>query len=300
MEQVFIKTLENIQVETIPTDITIQQWKDKFRHWKESKSTSPSGIHLGHYKALTEIVYIPSDTELIEDLELKQEQTEMMTLQVDFINAVIKSGYSLKRWRKVHNMIIPKQSNNYDMLKQRSIHIYEADWNAILSIKWREAMIKAEEEGKLHASQYGSRQGKSAHDPIYWETMQHDISRMQRQAYGQINYDAKSCYDRILPNLAAIVSQAFGVPKEITSIHYHFLKNAEYSVKIEGAQKLGSYQNREESPVLGTGQGSGNSPFIWAFLSSVLLKMFNNIAIGARYQTTCSNKKISIKHRICR
>ena len=68
------------------------------------------------------------------------------------------------------------------MLKQRNIHIYEADWNAIFSIKWREEMIKAEEEGKLHASQYGSRQGKSAHDPIYWETMQHDISRMQRQA----------------------------------------------------------------------------------------------------------------------
>jgi hypothetical protein len=33
-------------------EITQEEWRNKFNHWKESTFTSPSGVHLGHYKSL--------------------------------------------------------------------------------------------------------------------------------------------------------------------------------------------------------------------------------------------------------
>jgi hypothetical protein len=36
---------------------------------------------------------------------------------------------------------------------------------------------------------------------------------------GQINYDARACYDRILPNLAAMANRAHGLPDSIVKLH---------------------------------------------------------------------------------
>jgi hypothetical protein len=38
--------------ETPPTFLTMKEFTGKFRVWRESTSTSPSGRHLGQYKAL--------------------------------------------------------------------------------------------------------------------------------------------------------------------------------------------------------------------------------------------------------
>ena len=40
------------------SEITHDEWKNKFKHWKESTSTSPSGVHLGHYKTLFNTIYM--------------------------------------------------------------------------------------------------------------------------------------------------------------------------------------------------------------------------------------------------
>ena len=34
---------------------------NKFNHRKESASTSPSGLHLGHFKAYTEVMYVQNN-----------------------------------------------------------------------------------------------------------------------------------------------------------------------------------------------------------------------------------------------
>jgi hypothetical protein len=46
------------------------------------------------------------------------------------------------------------------------------------------------------------------------------MSRLSRQQYGQIEYDARACYDRILPNIAALASQKYGVHKDLVNLHY--------------------------------------------------------------------------------
>ena len=169
--------------------------------------------------------------------------------------------------------------------KFRNIHIYECDLNAVLAIKWKAAIFKAEESNQISESQFGSRRGKSTQTPILMEILQQDISRLTRRSYGQINYDAKACYDRILPNLASIVSDAFGVPKSIVKLHNHLLHNMKYCVTVPRSQKEWNFFHTTNHPVYGTGQGSGNSPHVWTMISSVLLKMLNNQAQGAQSWT---------------
>ena len=56
-----------------------------------------------------------------------------------------------------------------------------------------------------------------------------------------------------------------------------------YNIEIEGSTEIAQYSSQPHSPVFGTGQGSGNSPTIWTFISNLLIKSFENQAIGARY-----------------
>ena len=38
----------------------------------------------------------------------------------------------------------------------------------------------------------------------------------------QMDYNTRVCYDRIIPQIASIVIDAFGVPKEVTKLHKEF------------------------------------------------------------------------------
>jgi hypothetical protein len=122
----------------------------------------------------------------------------------------------------------------------------------------------------------------SSWDPVQMETLQLDNSRITQSNYGQINYNARACYDRILPNLAAMANQAHGLPDSIVKLHLKLLHSMVYEIKIEGAQPV-QFKNKNESPVFGTGQVSGNSPTIWTFISNILLKSMDQQANGAHY-----------------
>ena len=218
----------------------------------------------------------------------------MFDQQLNMVNTALRLGEPITRWKRAINVAIPKQIGNLDISKFRNIHIYECDLNAMLSIKWKEALNNSEDTDQMISQQYGSRQGKSSLDPVQIEILLMDLTRVTRATFGQINYDAKACYDRILPNLAAMASKAHGIPTSIVNLHYKLLQDMVYEIQVEGTTEIVQYKNECDSPVYGTGQGSGNSPTIWTFISNVLLKSLENQAIGAKYYSG-SNTEVSIK-----
>ena len=60
--------------------IEFDAWTDKFKHWKESTSTSPSGLHLGHFKACTEVMHVQNKEQVMMDLEFYQKQQGILQL----------------------------------------------------------------------------------------------------------------------------------------------------------------------------------------------------------------------------
>ena len=207
-------TEEMTQEQSYPT-ITDGEFVGKLKVWKESTATSPSGLHLGHYKALiARHEYSNDDEEFDTDPEHTSKKEEWDHMQrslrqfhLDLINYALERGYSYQRWQTIANTILFKDTDNVRLHRTRVIHIYEADFNLVLGLKWRMAMYQAEALKTLNNSQYGSRPKRNAIDPVMLEEIQFEISRVSRRMLIQTNYDATSCYDRIIPNLAMVVSK---------------------------------------------------------------------------------------------
>ena len=64
-EKRIVNILRQIHVNEISSNIDLEDWKKKFKIWNERTRTSPSGVHLGHYKALLRPV-MNSDDETME------------------------------------------------------------------------------------------------------------------------------------------------------------------------------------------------------------------------------------------
>jgi hypothetical protein len=240
------------------------------------------------------VVNIPSSEEAAEEPDWKLMQNTISEAHRWLTNTAVFLQTPLTRWPQVHVITVPKNKGSNRIDKYRNIHIYECNLNAGLSIKWREAAAESEKERIIHSSQFGSRGQLSAQHPILWETMHSERARMTRQEYAQVNYDAKACYDRIIPSLASEVSKSFGVSKDCTTMHQKFLSNITYTTKVTGADKPSTYNHTVQHPIYGTGQGSGNRPYVWAFLSSILLNILENSCSGSKYKGTFNIENIKM------
>jgi len=280
-----LKYCDNIKLHDSSPILGDDEYSEKLKSWRESTSTSPSGLHLGHYKALI-VRHAYSELRSDEPARIKWDsmQLDLRTLHLSLTNYALQRGYSYSRWQQVSNAMLFKEENNIKIHRTRVIHLYEADYNLAMGVKWRAALYKAEDYHALNQGQYGSRPNRNAHDPIFIEEFQFEISRTTRKSLLQTNYDATSCYDRIVPNLAAIVSRKFGVPETVVLSNVVTLLNAKYRLKTELGTSTEFYQHSTEHPIYGTGQGSGNSPMIWCFLSSILFDCYEKQAHGAVYE----------------
>ena len=99
-----------------------------------------------------------------------------------------------------------------------------------MGLKWRSALNNAETLALLNDGQYGSRPNQNAIDPVFLEELQFKLFRLTRRT---TNYDATSCYDRIIPNLAMVTSQTYGVPKSVTASNAETVLHASYHIRTD-------------------------------------------------------------------
>ena len=221
-------------------------------------------------------------------------QQEMLDLHLTLLNYALQRGYAYTRWKKVANTILFKDPGVIKIHRTRVIHLYEADYNLAMGLKWRAAVFRAETLNLLHNGQFGSRPKRNAIDPVFVEELQFELSRLTRKTITQTNYDATACYDRIIPNLAMLASRRFGVPTNVTASNGRTLEGASYHVRTELGVSDEGYQHSEEHPIFGTGQGSANSPAIWCFISSLLYQCYDTLATPALYCSPNHTEKVDL------
>jgi hypothetical protein len=110
--------------------------------------------------------------------------------------------------------------------------------------------------------------------------MKYLYSRQTRTGMATIDNDAKSCYDRIICNLAMIISQYFGVSKMAASTHGKTLLKMQYRSRTALGDSKTYYQHSLNTPIHGTGQGSCASPSIWLLISSILMDCLAELTGG--------------------
>ena len=146
LQQLYFKEMKKTEqplIKKVKNKISLDEMKYAFTKWKERTTTSPSGRHLGHYKALT-----VSDGEDLNE-GLKAFSLKMLSAYNVIINAALKLGTPLHRWEQSIVLMIEKEKNNHRINRLRVINIYEADYNLILKYFWPHKTTQFAERNEL-------------------------------------------------------------------------------------------------------------------------------------------------------
>ena len=291
----FIQHLQSKTLHTLDGNITTEDIVGKLKNWPEQTTTSPSGTHLGHYHAIWRPTGCQGGEQDKEGQEILDAQKALQDSHTKLLQYALKHRYTFQRWSEVVNIMLEKDPGNPRIHRLRVIHIYEADYNLLLAVKWRQALHYAEDTNLLNKGLYGSRPGRSATTPVNIEIMQHAIYQLSMKSGINMDLDATSCYDRILAKVANLSSRRMGMNSSVILVNCQTLEQAKFRVKTTIGISQNWYKHSDAFPIHGTGQGSGNSPTIWCFICSALFDALESTATGAQFISP--NREHSI--RLC-
>jgi hypothetical protein len=270
-------------LDSVPAPLSLASFSGKIRKWREATSTSPSGRHLGWYKSLFARGNHDPTLDPEAHATFQTKQSSIAQLIVDLINFCIDHGYVLERWKQIVNTMIFKDMGDYRIHRLRVIHIYEADFNLLLAVKWRELLHHADRLHLINDGQYGGRHGREASSLALLEELRTDISYATRRTMITFDNDAASCYDRIIPSFASLINRKYGLHRKVAVVHARTLHEAKYKLRTAIGISEMDYSHHATFPLYGTGQGSGNSPAIWLLISATLFDVHSSLARGATF-----------------
>jgi hypothetical protein len=127
LHQVKVSTALN----SISSVVAAKEWLGKMTVWRESTTTSPSGMHLGHHKRLIK-EFMVSDENSPRELQTTESMRQrLLKGQLDLLNYAIKHSYCYER---LATFMIRKDQNSSRIHRLRAIHLYEADWKILLGV----------------------------------------------------------------------------------------------------------------------------------------------------------------------
>ena len=181
----------------INTLIIREDFQSLFKETRERTSSSPSGIHMGHYKAAALDDYL-SDV-------------ESLALTIPF-----KYGFSLPRWQQSIHAMLRKETLPY-IHRLRIIQLFEADFNGAMKILYsRRMMPHGDKHGFSGEQAQGGRQGRTTHDLISNLQYTSINSELTRRPMTLCFNDQKGNFDRIRLNMNSVASRRMGMTKEAT------------------------------------------------------------------------------------
>jgi len=232
--------------------ITMEEYKAMYKKMDESISSSPSTKHVGYYKAATR-----SDA-------LSRLYAGMMSLPYT-------EGFSPARWQVSMDVMLPKEENNWRIIRLRVIQLYESDANqSMRQIFARQLGFILEDSNLVPAMQFGSRPGKMCISPVLQKVLTFDIARMAKLVLASKELDAIACYDRISNRLGYLMCRRLGLPHTAIKSLAETWANMVHVIRTAYGRSTSEYRSTPQVPLYGAGQGSTNGPFFWLLMFIIL------------------------------
>jgi hypothetical protein len=167
-----------------------------------------------------------SDHPVQQEMSINAKREAIPQFHIDLVNYVVSKQYTLDRWLKIVNVMLLKEPGNMKVHRLRVIHLYEADLTMLLGIKWRQLAHHVIDNQLLNGNQFGCLPGREALTPAFMEELQWEIARSSRRSLLRSDFDATSCFDRIIPSIASLVSRSYGMHRTLCILHKRFLEDA--------------------------------------------------------------------------
>jgi hypothetical protein len=174
--------------------------------------------------------------------------------------------------------MILKEPGNQMIHRLRVIHLFEADDNLILSVKWRQQIC--------------SYPGGEATSLCLIQELKTDISYCSRNPLINFDNDASSCYHKIIVALSSLIDRKYGQNRHVVMVNANTLGEAKYQLKTGLGVSEAFITHSTAWPLYGTDQCSCNSLMIWCFISATLFDCNQSQANGAILKT--SDRRVTI------
>ena len=131
-------------------------------------------MHLVHLKA-----YWAKHTLEVESTEAQELNTtpqQILDGHLTLLNYAITFGYSFNRWKNIVNTMLKKDKGLPKLHRLHIIHLYEADYNLILGVKWRQVLHNVVAQNLMDEGCYGSQPGSEATDALFIRELEYEMS----------------------------------------------------------------------------------------------------------------------------
>jgi len=243
---------------------------------QENTSLSPSGRHIGHYKAA------------IDDPTLVNLHSTMMSIP-------FTAGFAPQRWTKVTDIMLEKEAVNPRCYRLRILALFESDLNHAKQILiGRHLLYHMKDKGLLPPMQHGSVSGKHCLSAVLKKVLSHDHLRLTKTTGAFIENDAVGCYDRLVNNLVLMLLKKLGLPSSVASCIGELWDNVVHLIKtIYGISPI-SYGSTAAQPLYGPGQGSTCGPLFWLVCYWVIATSLDPAITAAKFISVCREVIIEI------
>jgi hypothetical protein len=258
-----------------PNKLSGEDYSLAWKKINEKTSAGPSGITISQMKAHG------------KDPHLSEVDSVMAHLPFYY-------GFSPLRWRKGLDIMLEKKKGIRQINTLRAILLYEADFNQNNKRLGREMLYTAEKIGAVAPEQYGSRKNMSAVDQSLNKAITFDLWRQHRQRGALCSNDAKSCYDRIVHNIASLCMQRVGAPIGPIKSMFHTIQSLSHHVRTVFGESVAGFKHKGPTPIQGVGQGNGAGPQIWALVSSPVLNMLRAQGHGATFMSAITRTEMTL------
>ena len=276
-EEMYLDTLKPSKQDPdqINTTITVEDVQQGFKIWRESTSTSPSGRILPLYK-----MWLP-----VTEAKAQEEGTitgrQFFTMITNLIHISQSLNSPLERWRKVHNLFILKEPNNYKVTRLRALHKIEAELNLVRrEIITRRLLQQAERTHYLDDNSYGGRNGRSTNDAVMKKFFTLQTMHLERRNGAMTDCDAKACYDRIVPIVLYLSYSKAGLPHNACIWLCQALTRMQYHISTGQGLSEHYAENSNTRKIYGVGQGATDAPTGWLFVSTLISRIQDDNAQG--------------------
>ena len=159
----------------IPAQLMEEDYKGKIKAWSESTSTSPTtNMHLGHLKAYWAEHTLPENSHKAKTLQ--QSRQQILDGHLALLNYTIRFSHPYQPWTHIVNTMLEKDPGSPKLHQLQVIHLYKADYNLILGVKWRQVLHHACSQGYINPGCYRSQPGKEAMDALILQEMEYEMS----------------------------------------------------------------------------------------------------------------------------
>ena len=234
-------------------NISPDEFKSTYSIVKEKTSSSLSGRHVGHYKAVLD-------------------NDSIIMVHAAMMSIPYQTGFSPSRWHQVVDVMLEKDPGQPRQHRLRIVALLESDYNQSQRIVLARRLAHHMEDFQMVPDmQYGSRPGKLCISPVLNKVISYDVIRQTKVSGAFIENDAIGCYDRLVNSIVFLELRHLGFPIQLLKTIQDAWNNAVHHIKTKYGC-IASYSNTCAKPLFGPGQGSTTGPNLWGVLFSVIAK----------------------------